>query len=282
MLNTRAHWLYNGGMKIDGRRIADDILRGVKKELAALKRPLSLFVLAVGYDPVSLKFVRQKEEAAEAVGIKFRFENMAEGSKEKDIIELIETCSEDGIVVQLPIHSVVDTNLVLKQIPLLKDVDVLSPLAWDAFESGASVVMPPVAGAVREICERYDVSTEKNKFVVVGQGRLVGKPVSAWLKSAGADVETVDVDTKNPEAITKKADVLISGTGKRGLIKPEMVKNWAVLIDAGSSEAAGKTFGDIDPACAEKASLFSPVPGGVGPITVALLLRNLVTLVRAR
>jgi methylenetetrahydrofolate dehydrogenase (NADP+)/methenyltetrahydrofolate cyclohydrolase len=132
-----------------------------------------------------------------------------------------------------------------------------------------------VVSAVDEILKRNNVSLKKNKFVVAGKGKLVGRPVAVWLAGEGADVLAVDDQTGDINKQLKQADVIISGIGKPGFITPDMIKDGVVLIDAGTSEQAGKLAGDIDPACADKASLLTPVPGGVGPVVLSMLFNNL-------
>ncbi|MBI4692044.1 MAG: hypothetical protein HY773_01195 [Candidatus Terrybacteria bacterium] len=132
--------------------------------------------------------------------------------------------------------------------------------------------MPPLVGVIKIIFEKYNIKPAGKNIVVIGRGILVGKPIANWLINEGATVSVLNSKTSNPSGYTLMADVIISGAGKPGLIKLEMVKDGVIIIDAGS------LAGDVDPAVAEKASLFTPVPGGVGPITVAMVFKNLVEL----
>jgi len=141
--------------------------------------------------------------------------------------------------------------------------------------------LPPVVGAIKELSKRQHVVFAGAKVVVVGEGRLVGKPAALWAKKQGAQVKVIHRNTERPEEILKTADIIISGAGDPGIIKPEMIKEGVVIFDAGTSEEGGVLKGDANPACADKATLFTPVPGGIGPITVAVLLRNLVNLWRS-
>ena len=156
----------------------------------------------------------------------------------------------------------------LDAIPKKKDVDSLS---------ARSNYSAPVVEAVREILKRKDISLEDKNILVIGQGRLVGKPISGWLAKEELKFQVADIDTGNISELTKKADVIISGAGSAHLIKPEMIKDDVVLIDAGTSEMSGSVVGDAHPECAEKSKVFTPVPGGVGPITVAMLFKNLLS-----
>ena len=179
----------------------------------------------------------------------------------------------DAIIVQLPLPDAVDVNAALSSIPPGKDVDALNPR-----HSIERFVEAPVALAVVEILERAKVDIAGKRAVVVGAGRLVGAPTASLLKKYGADVSMFTLEQGSIEDL-KGADIVVLGAGKPGFIKPEHLKKGVALIDAGASEQAGKIRGDADPACAEVASVFSPVPGGVGPVAVAMIFRNLKTLI---
>ena len=140
--------------------------------------------------------------------------------------------------------------------------------------------LPPVAGAVKIIAEKYNIDFRGKNVVVLGAGRLVGAPVAHFLNSAGAQVTTLTEHDEQPFEVIKSADVIVTGIGQPHFIKPEHVKEGVIIFDAGTSEDGGLMVGDVEPAVADQAALFTPVPGGIGPITVALLLRNLASLVR--
>ncbi len=185
----------------------------------------------------------------------------------------------DAILVQLPLPSNIDMKAVCDSIPIEKDADVLSTAAREKFEKGdADALLPPVAGAIREIFAFGKVEVTGKKAVVIGDGWLVGKPAATWLAQQGAEVEVVNSKTVDLAAALRAADIIVSGAGDAHIIKPEMLKDGVVLIDAGTSESSGVLAGDADPACAAKCPVFTPVPGGVGPIAVACLFDNAVTL----
>jgi len=146
------------------------------------------------------------------------------------------------------------------------------------YEGEETDILPPVVGAIAEIAQRHDVDFAGKNVVVIGRGRLVGKPATLWAKSQGAVVTVIDKDTEDADSIMREADIIISGAGVPSLITPDKIKDGVIIFDAGTSEEGGELKGDADQACASKCSLFTPVPGGVGPITIAILLRNLVTL----
>jgi methylenetetrahydrofolate dehydrogenase (NADP+)/methenyltetrahydrofolate cyclohydrolase len=166
-----------------------------------------------------------------------------------------------------------DTKAILDSIPVEKDADVLSSVART---TGA--LLPPVVSAVKKILEFGKVEVKGKKTVVVGSGFLVGAPVAAWLIQQGAEVKVVNRSTGNLSELLHDADIIVSGAGSPHFIKPDMLKQGVVLIDAGTSESDGTITGDADLACAEKCSVFTPVPGGVGPLAVACLFENVVTL----
>jgi 5,10-methylene-tetrahydrofolate dehydrogenase/methenyl tetrahydrofolate cyclohydrolase len=171
-----------------------------------------------------------------------------------------------------------DARIVCDAIPAEKDADVLSTVARMKFEAdGYDALIPPVAGALAEILAMNGVDPAGKNAVVIGMGALVGKPCATWLSHKKADVTHLSFRSGNFSPL-KDADIIVSGAGSPHFIKPEMLKQGAVLIDAGTSESGGALAGDADPACAEKCSIFTPVPGGVGPLAVACLFSNAVTL----
>jgi methylenetetrahydrofolate dehydrogenase (NADP+)/methenyltetrahydrofolate cyclohydrolase len=178
----------------------------------------------------------------------------------------------DGIVIQLPLPPHIDTNVVLTHIPLSHDADALNPKT--------TRVLSPVVGAIREILRMHEVSVFEEHVVVIGSGKLVGLPASRWFMEQGASVSVVTKDTADIAYYTKNADIIVSGAGVPGLISSDMVKEGIIILDAGTSEEGGELRGDVDPQVAEKAALFTPVPGGIGPITIAVLLRNVTELSR--
>jgi methylenetetrahydrofolate dehydrogenase (NADP+)/methenyltetrahydrofolate cyclohydrolase len=251
-------------MIIAGKAIAEDIYGSLK-----LPRPVTLGILVGAENPVTDSFVRIKEKAAQRLGVTLvRHELAREAITDAAVAGaalLAGSC--DGIIVQLPLPQGINVETVLAAIPPQKDVDGISP---------HPKVRPPVAEAVNEILARTAIDPHGKRAVVIGSGRLVGAPVAVLLANLGADVHVVTLgDSLEP---LLDADIIVSGAGKPGLITPQYIKDGVVLIDAGTSESEGRVAGDADPACAEKASVFTPVPGGVGPIAVAMIFRNLIEL----
>ncbi len=264
---------------IDGKKIRNKILISIKKEVASLPfQPIFCDVL-VGNDKASAQYVQMKKNRAEEVGIKFHSANFPETIKTEDLIKEIKKLNKVehmcGIIVQLPLPESIDTRAILNTIDSNLDVDCLGKVASEKFYGGLTSVCPPAALACIKLLDFSGVSLKNKKIVVLGQGKLVGKPVSALLKFRGLKSVAISSKSKNKKEIIKEADVIISGIGKGKFITGDMIKKGAVLIDAGTSESEGSVVGDIDfESVKDKAGFISPVPGGVGPVTVAMLLNN--------
>lgn len=267
-------------MIVDGKKIASDTLALLKERVHRLSKRVILVVFVIGGDSVTETFINLKRKRAEEIGIVVHIVTIPRDSQTSEIKKQIKKSAEDsnisGIVVQLPLPEHVDKKVVLASIPIEKDVDVLSEGSMDLFKEDKLPIIPPVVGAFKKILEKEDISIKGKNVVVVGKGALVGLPAEIWFKNQGADVTVVDRQTTNLSVVTKDADIIISGAGTPHLLKPEMLKSGVVLLDAGTSEARGKVVGDADPACADVCSIFTPVPGGIGPIAIAALLENLV------
>ncbi len=266
-------------MIIDGRKIRDNILEEVKKEIKTLNfQPLFCDVL-VGDDPVSRQYVEMKAKTAESIGIKFHNVYFPESIKNEDLILEIEKIKDIpnmcGLIVQLPLPAQFDKQKILNAISPSVDVDCLNEETSNLFYSNKSLIGFPTALACVEILDSLNTDLENKNIVVLGRGMLVGKPVAYILKNRGYKVEVVSSQTENANEIIKNADVIISAMGKGKFIKGDMIKEGAIVIDAGTSESTGGIVGDVDLESVEKkASYISPVPGGVGPVTVAILLKN--------
>lgn len=258
-------------MVIDGHSIAKRLLVGCRENIVHLPSSPRLTLLSCEPVGVTKRYLSRKQEGAVAVGIEQQLIEIPANSSTKEMIAQIDVAAKecDGLVVQLPLPDTFDTDTVCAAIPRAVDVDALRP---DAIQSG--YFRSPVTEAVALILQEYEVPTSNAKAVVVGAGRLVGKPVAAFLEQAGAQVQVVTEETTDSEEVLRQADIIVLGAGVPGLLRPDMIQSGVVIIDAATSEQSGKISGDADPACAEKARVFTPVPGGVGPITVATLLNN--------
>lgn len=252
-------------------------------EVRAKDKNLALFVVQVGVNAVSKKYITEKQKAAEKLGIAFSLTevqgDVTQEDLEKKVQELASNPSCSGILVQLPLPSHLNTQKVLDMIPQEKDVDVLSIKSLELFREGKLGILPPTVSAISLLLEASGVSLENKQVVIVGKGRLVGTPLSLWFLQKGITPVVADKSTPDIGEVIKKADILVSATGKAGLITGDMVKEGAVVVDAGTSVEGGNTRGDVDfESVSKKAAFITPVPGGVGPLTVACLFQNLVTL----
>jgi methylenetetrahydrofolate dehydrogenase (NADP+)/methenyltetrahydrofolate cyclohydrolase len=253
-------------MIVNGKEIAESIYVTLEQSRHALIRMPRLGIIVGTRDPVIESFVRIKTRAAMRLGVEIVREELPEGVATAEAVAALTTLAThvDGIIVQLPLPPQIDTDALLAAIPPEKDVDGISV---------APRVRPPVAEAVAEILRREHVEVSGTKAVVIGSGRLVGQPCATLLKELGAHVIGINKgESLNP---LRDADIAVLGAGVPAFVKPDMIKDGVILIDAGTSEVGGKIAGDADPASAEKASLFTPVPGGVGPIAVAMIFKNL-------
>lgn len=273
---------------IDGKKIAEEIKNELKEQVIKSERKLKLAIVQVGENEVSKKFIERKINFAEEIGVKTEIYNLpAEISADELGKKLTEICAgqeNNGVILQLPLPEHINTQRALDNIIPEKDVDVLSSRAFGDFVTGHSKILPPLVGVIKIIFEKYDIKPAGKKIVIIGRGILVGKPIANWLIGEGATVSVLNSKTINPSGYTLMADIIISGTGKPDLIKSNIVKKGVVIIDAGMSSQSSvvssqtKLIGDVAPEVVEKSSLFTPVPGGVGPITVAMLFKNLVEL----
>jgi methylenetetrahydrofolate dehydrogenase (NADP+) / methenyltetrahydrofolate cyclohydrolase len=254
-------------MIVDGKKVAAEILVRTRARAEKLvRRPL--VVALVGEETPSTKSYL-KIKAARAANAGCDFEVRTYPSDYADA---------DAVIIQLPLPDSVDARAACDAIPLKKDADVLSRAARTKFEQGElGTLLPPVVAAIKEILERGGVGVVGKEVVVIGSGFLVGAPAAVWLAQQGGRVTVATRETDLTQAL-KDADIIIAGAGVPGLIKPEMIKEGVVLIDASTSESNGVIVGDADPACAEKCALFTPVPGGVGPVAVACLFENVLFL----
>ena len=271
-------------MLIDGKKMAEELKTSLASEVFKLSKKPRLAVIRVGGDPVTEKFMEQKKKFGGAVGIDVRIYNIEDDittSKLREkVSEIVHIEENTGVIIQLPLPKQINTQYILDAITPEKGPDMLSSKSVGLFSSGRSKILPPVVGAIDHIFTAYGIQLKAKKVVVLGVGRLVGKPAAIWLINHGATVTAIDENTDDPTLYTVNADIIISGVGMPHLIGADMVKDGVIAIDCGTSEANGKLAGDMDPAVAEKASLFTPVPGGVGPLTVAMLFKNLVELAK--
>lgn len=265
---------------IDGRKIKEEILKELKEKVEALPFPPIFCDLLVGDDPVSASYVRIKGKAAESIGIKFKVVNFPEAVTTEEILNEIENLNRvplmSGIIVQLPLPSHIDTQVVLDAIDPKLDVDCLGSLNSKNFYEDTGSMGYPTALACMKLLDSLNLDLKNKNIVVLGRGKLVGLPVTHLLESRGLKVSVVHSQTDNSSEIILNADIIISAIGRGRFLTSSMVKDGVVIIDAGTSEENGAVIGDVDmESIKEKASFVTPTPGGVGPVTVAMLLGNI-------
>ncbi len=261
-------------MIIDGKAIAKNILMDVANQVLALPRVPRLTVFTCAPNFETEKFLTLKQKRAKQVGITVTLVTLDSQSTTETVVAAIQAAipQTDGVIVQLPFPPQVDTAVVLSAVPASHDVDALR------YSGEETEILPPVVGAIDAIAKHHDVDFTGKSVVVVGQGRLVGQPAALYANSKGGIVTILEKGSENTVAALAAADILILGAGVPGLVTAQMVKPGVVVFDAGTSEEGGVLVGDAAVEVAEKALLFTPVPGGIGPITISILLRNLLHL----
>lgn len=266
-------------MIVDGKKVASLLKeRIINKQKNSSKKEVSFIVF--GQNLVGTKYVEMKKKLAESLGFSAHTvvcSDTSSFSSVKNIIDEEIKKGVSGIVVQLPVPETLPTQDVLNLVPVELDIDVLSDKSKELYKKGLLDRVPPVARAVFEILDFYKIDLNDKDILVVGNGKLVGEPVCSMFKLKNIQFDVIDKNT-NPEissTLISGADIIVSGVGSPNMIKPHMIKESVVLIDAGTSEQGGKIVGDVDPTCAEKALLLTPVPGGVGPVTLACLFMNI-------
>jgi methylenetetrahydrofolate dehydrogenase (NADP+)/methenyltetrahydrofolate cyclohydrolase len=265
---------------IDGRKIKDQILAEVKTEVEKLSFSPVFCDILVGDDLVSASYVRMKGKWAESVGIKFRRAEFPKSITTADLIHEIENLNRVphmcGIIVQLPLPPHIDKQTVLDAISPALDVDCLGGV-------NSQKLTFPTALACMKVLDSLKLDLSNKNIVVLGQGKLVGVPVTHLLENRGVSVTTITRETSNSLELIKNADIIISAIGSGNFIKGNMIKEGVIIIDAGTSEENGGVIGDVDfDSVKSIASAISPTPGGVGPVTVAFLLKNVVEVAKGK
>jgi methylenetetrahydrofolate dehydrogenase (NADP+) / methenyltetrahydrofolate cyclohydrolase len=274
-------------MKIlDGTKLADKIISQLKKKVSTMKKKPVLAMILVGNDPASAIYVRRKGVFCEQAGIGSQTIILPAKTSEKKLLGLIDKLNKDkkvsAIMVQLPLPMHIDKKKIIEAVDPRKDADCLHSLNFGRFAQegeGYSVVAPATPLGIIKMLEEYRTPITGKNAVVVGRSNIVGKPMAQFLLNRGATITVCHRQTKNLKSYTQKADILIVAVGKPKFIKAPMVKKGAVVIDVGVNRVEKKLFGDVDFAyVSKKASFITPVPGGVGPVTIAMLLWNTVRL----
>ena len=269
---------------IDGKALAAKMQGKLAEKTAQLKEEKGivpgLVVILVGEDPASQVYVRNKERSALAAGFKSQVVRLAESTTEEELLALIETYNQDadwhGILVQLPLPDHIDEEKVLFAISPEKDVDGFHPTNMGKLWSGHAVMVPSTPAGIMEMFKEYQVDLAGKKAVVIGRSNIVGKPMAQLLMDAHATVTIAHSRTKNLAELARQADILVVAIGRGHFVTKEFVKEGAVVIDVGMNrDENGKLIGDLKfDEVAPVASLITPVPGGVGPMTITMLMEQ--------
>jgi methylenetetrahydrofolate dehydrogenase (NADP+)/methenyltetrahydrofolate cyclohydrolase len=270
---------------MDGKALAERVRAEVAEEVRELGE-LGLATVLVGDDPASDIYIRRKHEAGREVGIVTRDSRLPAETSEGDLLGLVAELNGDdaidGILVQLPLPDHIDEARIIRSVEPIKDVDGFHPFNAGHLYLGNPTHVPATPLGVMNLLEEYDVELQGANAVVVGRSNIVGKPMSMMLLHAHATVTICHSRTRDLAEQTRQADVLVVAVGRYGVVGPGDVKAGAAVIDVGMNRTDEGLRGDVDPAAAEVAGLITPVPGGVGPMTIATLLRNTVRAARYR
>jgi methylenetetrahydrofolate dehydrogenase (NADP+) / methenyltetrahydrofolate cyclohydrolase len=272
---------------IDGKALALEVRAEVAADVAAFGAPVCLATILVGEDPASHVYVGSKHKASHEAGIESRDHRFPADTPESEILDLLAELNADdgvdGILVQLPLPGHMDEPTVLRSVDPGKDVDGFHPLNAGLLYLGEPFLVPATPSGVMVMLAKHGVELKGKESVVIGRSEIVGKPMAMMLLAEHATVTICHSRTADLASHTRRADVLVAAVGRAGLVTADMVKPGAVVVDvAMNRDESGRLVGDVDRDVAEVAGLMTPVPGGVGPMTIALLLRNTLTAAQHR
>ncbi len=275
------------GKKIDGLEVAKSVKERVRKSVEELKKQgvePCLATILVGDNTASAMYVRNKHKACQEVGIITKDHNPSNLISQNELNQLIDSLNNDnkvhGILIQLPLPHQLDEFVTISRISPIKDVDGLTPHNMGLLSMRKAILKACTPSGIMEMFDYYDIELEGKVVVIINRSNLIGKPLYHMLLEKNATVITCHSKTKNLKEISKNADIIVSGVGDRSkfILNPDMIKEGAVVIDVAISRNEGKLTGDADfEKIIQKASYVTPVPGGVGPMTVSMLLKNTVT-----
>lgn len=268
-------------MSLDGRAVADAIAERVSVRVAALPRPPTLVFVRVGEDPASASYVRSKQRLARRVGVDAKTLVLPEETDQATLMSSVRAVVEDdgvdGVLVQLPLPAHLDEAPVLEAIDPDKDVDGFHAVNVGRLWSGLSGLVPCTPLGLEAICDHYEIALEGRRVVIVGRSNLVGKPAAALFLRRHATVTLAHSRTRDLEAVVREADVVIAAVGRAGIVRGAMVKPGAAVFDVGMSRVDGAIVGDVAPDVWDVAGAVTPMPGGTGLVTVAMVVQNTVS-----
>ena len=263
---------------LNGREVSDSVTQSLKETLQTLPYQPQLVVVRVGEDPASVSYVRGKDRTAKRLGLSSRVEVLPEETPQDELMALIAELNADeevdGILVQDPLPAHLDIKPVQEAIDPDKDVDGFHPVNVGRLWSGQKALVPCTPAGMIRIMDHYDLPIEGKHAVIIGRSNLVGKPAAALFLQRHATVSLAHSRTQDLPGLVKQADIIVAAVGRQALVTPEMVKPGAVVLDVGITRVDGKLKGDVHPDVAEVAGYLTPMPGGTGPMTVAMLMQN--------
>jgi len=269
---------------MDGKGLAERVRGEVKREVAEIARPLGLATVLVGEDPASAVYVRRKQEACREVGIEPFDHVLPADVSERELLELVATLNQDervtGILVQLPLPEQIDEDRVIRSIDPIKDVDGFHPMNAGHLLQGSSTLVAATPSGIMELLRAYEIPLVGARAVVIGRSNIVGKPMALLLLGEHATVTVCHSRTRDLAEVVRGADVVVAAVGRPDTVTKAMVKPGATVIDVGINRVEGRMVGDVAEDVREVAGHLTPVPGGVGPMTIASLLRNTVKAAR--
>ena len=270
---------------LDGKKLSQKIREEVKRDVEKLKSDKGLVpglaVLLVGDDPASHTYVNMKSKACKEVGVYSIIHEMPSSITQEEVLSIIDKINHnefiDGVLVQLPLPEHVDTSKVIEAIDVNKDVDGFHPFNVGHLVTNKDGFVPCTPLGVMNLLAEYNIDVKGMNAVVVGASDIVGKPMASLLLNAGATVDICHIHTKDLKEHTLKADIVLVGVGKPDLITEDMVKDDVIIVDIGTTKVGDKIVGDVNfQGVSKKSTFITPVPGGVGPMTIATLLENTV------
>jgi len=271
---------------LSGHEVAEALAAELTSELATLPFTPKLAFIRVGEDPASVAYVRGKNRLAQRLGLATELHALPKATMQAELMALIAQLNTDpaidGILVQLPLPLHLDSQPVLEAIDPAKDVDGLHPINVGRLWSGQPVLVPCTPAGLIRILDHYQLPIEGRHALIIGRSNLVGKPAAALFLRRHATVTLAHSRTRGLESLAKQADILVAAIGKAGFITLAMVKAGAIVLDVGISRLEGRLVGDVAPEVATVASYLTPMPGGTGPMTVAMLMRNTLDAAKAR
>jgi methylenetetrahydrofolate dehydrogenase (NADP+) / methenyltetrahydrofolate cyclohydrolase len=269
---------------MDGKALAARVRAEVAREVEEIGRPVGLATVLVGDDPASAIYVKRKQEACEEVGIEPIHHELAAEAAEEELLALVAELNADervtGILVQLPLPEHMDEGRVIGSLAPVKDVDGFHPISAGHLLQGEPTFVAATPAGIMEILRAYEIPLLGARAVVVGRSNIVGKPMALLLLGEHATVTICHSRTRELAAVVREADVVVAAVGRAGMVTGEMVKPGAAVVDVGINRVEGKVVGDVAEDVREVAGHLTPVPGGVGPMTIASLLRNTVRAAR--